>query len=197
MSGSGEHSIVLSPVGDVDGVIFKPIRREIHRIFGYRTRVIPLLDDVGFALDTSRHQYHSTPILNELARLAPSSALKVLGLTTVDLFIPILTYVYGEAQLAGRACILSTHRLQDGLPATGTQKAFLSRVVKEAIHELGHTFDLRHCRDHRCLMSYCRSEKDVDHKSGELCRYCRVLLEDAMKRQDRNPATSQPVFGSS
>jgi archaemetzincin len=70
----------------------------------------------------------------------------------------------------------------DGLPALGGEEIFHSRLTKEAIHELGHTFNLRHCKDHSCLMSYCRSEKDVDRKSDSFCRYCKVLLGDENKR---------------
>lgn len=144
---------------------------------------MPLLQDIDFALDKGRGQYHSTLILEELASRAPTSAIKVLAITDVDLFIPILTHVYGEAQLSGKACIISTCRLKEGLPLMGTQETFSARVFKEAIHELGHTFNLLHCPDHDCIMHYCRSEDDVDRKSEELCRYCGILLEDALKKR--------------
>ena len=127
-------------------------------------------------------QYHSTPILQVLADKTPAHALKVLGIVDMDLFIPILTHVYGEAQLGGRACIVSTHRLKEGLFPSGNPDAVTDRLVKEAIHELGHTFNLRHCRDTACIMHYCRTVRDVDRKSDDLCRYCRVLLDDEIRR---------------
>jgi archaemetzincin len=142
---------------------------------------MPLLQDVDFALDHDRQQHYSTIILERIASLAPATAIKILAITKVDLFIPILTHVYGEAQLGGKACIVSTHRLNEGL-GTRVSEILYQRVVKEAIHELGHTFNLRHCRDHNCNMHYCRSVIDVDRKSDQLCRYCLVLLNDAMKR---------------
>ena len=58
----------------------------------------------------------------------------------------------------------------------------IQRIVKEAIHELGHTFSLRHCREHSCIMHYCRTELDVDRKSDQLCRYCKILLDDEIKK---------------
>jgi len=173
--------IIISPIGDQDPELFRLISREINRIFGYRTEIKPLLKDVDFALDPSRNQHYSTSILEKLASMASHQAIKILAITKVDLFIPILTHVYGEAQLGGKACIISTHRLNEGLGAS-VSKTFHQRVVKEAIHELGHTFNLRHCRDHTCSMHYCRSIKDVDRKSDQLCRYCLVLLNDAIKR---------------
>ncbi len=139
------------------------------------------MDNVEFAFDPARGQYHSTLILEKLAGLASPHTLKVLAITRVDLFIPILTHVYGEAQLGGKASIISTYLLNEGLTAL-TEESYTGLVVKEAVHELGHTFKLLHCKDHTCIMHYCRSIKDVDRKSDHLCRYCRVLLDDEIKR---------------
>jgi archaemetzincin len=176
------HTIVITPIGDFIPELLDRVRSEIKRIYGFPTEVRSLSEDLEFAFDPNRNQYHSTPILEQLARKAPPDALKVLALVQVDLFIPILTHVYGEAQLGGKACIVSTIRLNDGHGSLDTQEPYLSRIIKEAIHELGHTFKLRHCREHTCLMHYCRNEGDVDRKSDQLCRYCRVLLGDEIKR---------------
>lgn len=174
-------NIIISPIGDFDSNLISLVGQEVHRIFGYKTQIKPLMQNVDFALDDSRNQYHSTSIIGMLADLVPPQAIKILAITRVDLYIPILTHVYGEAQLGGKACIISTHRLNEGL-GIGVWEPFSLRVVKEAIHELGHTFNLRHCQSHTCCMHYCRSIKDVDRKSEQLCRYCKVLLEDEIKR---------------
>jgi len=176
------HTIIIAPIGDFTPELLDLIRAEIKRIYAFPTKVRPLLEDLEFAFHPNRNQYHSTPILEELARKAPADAIKVLALVQEDLFIPILTHVYGEAQLGGTACIVSTIRLNEGHRSLNTQEPYLGRIIKEAIHELGHTFKLRHCREHTCLMHYCRNESDVDRKSDQLCRYCKVLLEDEMKR---------------
>ena len=185
MRSKSANKIIISPIGDITSDLLAPIGDEINRIYGYPTQVLKLLDDIDFAFQPNRNQYHSTPILEQLALSAPADAIKVLALVEVDLFIPILTHVYGEAQLGGKACIVSTVRLNEGHSYLNTQEPFLSRIVKEAIHELGHTFKLRHCREHTCLMHYCRDESDVDRKSDQLCRYCRVLLEDEIKRMQK------------
>ncbi len=177
-----KHNIVISPIGDLDTGLIRPIGTEINRIFSFQTRIESLTENIDFAFDQERRQYHSTPILEQLAELAAPGTFKIIAVTEVDLFIPILTYVYGEAQLGGRACIVSTSRLQEGLPAIIQQKIFSGRVIKEAIHELGHTFNLRHCKDRSCIMHYCRNIKDVDRKLENLCRYCKVLLNDDLKR---------------
>ena len=174
--------IIISPIGDFDARLLKLINREIQRVFGYKTETVSLLPDVDFALNSGRNQYHSTPILEKLASIAPLKAIKVLAMIHVDLFIPILTHVYGEAQLGGRACIISTYRLKQGFPAMNPSKIYLSRIFKEAFHELGHTFGLRHCPDKTCIMHYSRSVSDVDLKSDQFCRYCKVLIEDEKNR---------------
>lgn len=182
MTSQPAHNIVISPVGDLAPDLLGPLRAEITRIYRYPTEVLPLLDDLEFSFHPNRNQYHSTSILEQLALKAPAGAIKVLAVVEVDLFIPILTHVYGEAQLGGMACMVSTIRLNEGHSALNTQQPFFGRIIKEAIHELGHTFRLRHCREHTCLMHYCRDERDVDRKSDQLCRYCKILLEDEIKR---------------
>jgi archaemetzincin len=175
---------VISPIGDLDASLINTICAGVNRRFGYGTEVIPLLSDISFALEPVRDQYLSTSIIEQVSTMAPAHAIKVLALCTVDLFIPILTHVYGEAQLGGKACIISTHRLNEENPTKNNPGSFAIRVEKEAIHELGHTFGLRHCPDHYCIMHYCRTVKDVDRKSDQLCRYCKILLEDEIKKLD-------------
>jgi archaemetzincin len=174
--------VVISPIGrlDVDRGFVEHLGREIHTVFGYQTDIRTLLDEKDLWLDPVRKQYHSTPILDTLAMLSPPGAIKVLAITKLDLFIPILTHVYGEAQLGGKACILSTYRFSEGLAAAA--EILRDRIFKEAIHELGHTFNLRHCRDASCVMHYCRGVREVDRKSNRFCRYCDVLLQDEMKK---------------
>lgn len=176
--------ILLAPIDRADPELLDPVAAAVAGLFGLPAVVRPLLADIAFARDPARGQHHSTPILAALAAAAPPEALKVLGLTDVDLFIPILTHVYGEAQLGGRACLVSTHRLGAAGGGFARGERLVERLVKEALHELGHTFTLTHCRDPRCLMHYARCEADIDRKSPELCRYCRVLLSDALRRAE-------------
>ncbi len=177
-----EHNIVISPIGNFDEALVNPIRKEVERLFGFRTTVTPLLQDISFALDPVREQYHSTLALEKLEGIAPPNTIKLVAITDVDLFIPILTYVFGEAQLGGTTSIVSSHRLTEGISPINQQETFHYRVLKEAIHELGHTFKLRHCPDNTCIMHYSRTVEDVDQKSDQFCRYCTVLLDDEKKR---------------
>jgi archaemetzincin len=176
--------LVISPIGrlEVDRGFMEHLGNEIHSVFGYPTDIRPLLDETDLRVDPVRKQYHSTPILEKLTMIGPPDALKVLAITKVDLFIPILTHVYGEAQLGGKSCILSIYRFSKVRALAAGREIFQSRVAKEAVHELGHTFNLRHCRDSTCVMHYCGSVEEVDRKSNQFCRYCRVLLDDEIER---------------
>jgi archaemetzincin len=134
--------------------------------------------DPELAFDPSRGQYRSTVLLEQLLADPTDGPVRILGVTSVDLFIPVLTYVFGEAQLAGPAAVVSIHRLRSevyGLPADPA--LLIERATKEAIHELGHTYGLLHCAEPRCVMRSSTYAEEIDLKSGELCAACRRRLD--------------------
>ncbi len=180
-SGSDFRTCLISPIGRFKKDLIEHVGKQIGDTFGYQPLVIPLLNNIDFAYDRTRNQYHSTPILEKLSNITGLGAEKIVALTREDLFIPILTHVYGEAQLSGKSCIVSTYRLNEELDSNQQSDLFFNRTGKEVLHELGHTFGLTHCKDRTCIMHYCRSIRDVDRKSIQLCRYCRILLKDQLK----------------
>jgi archaemetzincin len=96
----------------------------------------------------------------------------VLALTDRDLFAPRLNFVFGMAQAPGRACIVSCARLRAG----ANKGLFRERLLKEAVHELGHTLGLEHCADPDCVMHFSNSLADTDRKRADYCRNCRARL---------------------
>ncbi len=175
--------IYISPIGDIPDWVSEKIAKEVVPLFGFQTQIKALINNIDFAFDKGRNQYSSSKILDKLEARAPANCLKIVAITEKDLFIPILTYVYGEARLNGRPCIVSIQRLVTGLELEVVSKGY-KRIIKEAIHELGHTFNLRHCKDPACLMHYCRNLEDVDKKLNQYCRYCNILLSDSIKYLD-------------
>ncbi len=131
-------------------------------------------------LDARRQQHASGRMLEWLLRNGPGEG-RVLGMTDVDLFIPILTFVFGEAQLGGRAAVVSTARLGEPLPLD--RRVLWERLAKEAVHELGHALGLTHCARPECAMSRSSGLREVDRKGGQLCADCRTLLNQAQDRE--------------
>jgi archaemetzincin len=130
--------------------------------------------DVSRAHSIVRQQYHSTDLLAQLLKLNTQENAKILGVTDVDLFIPIFTFVFGEAQLNGRAAIVSTHRLRQQFYGLPDDEALLfERCEKEALHELGHAFGLAHCQSFECVMHRSNSIDQVDLKPNSFCPACR------------------------
>ena len=96
----------------------------------------------------------------------------------VDLYIPILKYVFGEAQMGGPCAVVSVHRLRQEFYGLDRDDALLGqRLLKESVHELGHTLKLRHCQDYRCVMASSHSVEWIDLRESALCDACRSQVE--------------------
>lgn len=133
--------------------------------------------DLELFYSPERNQYHSTLILAQLLKHLPDENDKILGITGVDLYIPVLTFVFGESQLNGNGAVISTHRLRNefyGLPQD--EEVLLDRTVKEALHELGHAFGLVHCPDYTCVMNSSTYVENIDLKNPRLCNSCQAEL---------------------
>lgn len=128
--------------------------------------------------DARRGQYSSRDLLAWVAARRPAANGKVLAITDVDLFIPVLTFVFGEAQLGGRAAVVSTWRL--AAPSASLVRA---RLLKESVHELGHTFGLVHCTAPGCAMTRSPGVSAVDAKEQRLCGDCRIRYRERLKEQ--------------
>jgi archaemetzincin len=152
----------------------------LSRTFGVDVDRRPPRFDPEIAYDPSRGQYNSRVLLGELLRDARPAA-RVLGVTGVDLFIPVLTFVFGEAQLGGKAAVVSTHRLDAeryGLPAD--PQKLEERLAKEAVHEMGHTSGLVHCHTGRCVMGSSTYVEDIDLKDAVFCTRCLPHVRPAL-----------------
>ena len=136
------------------------------------------------AFDPKRQQHSSTRILRWLLAQRPRHADKIVGITDVDLFIPILTFVYGEAQLDGAAAVVSTARLAGGNGARSANILLATRLAKECIHELGHTFGLIHCHQRGCVMGRSVTLAQVDAKDNTLCPDCWTKYRELQQRQE-------------
>jgi archaemetzincin len=164
----------LLPVGEIAGPLLEELRRGLAAEFRARCEILPQPLEAEFAFSGQRHQYHSTEILRRMQKAVPQECWRLLGVTAHDLYMPILTFVFGEAQLNDTCAVVSAHRLRQefyGLPAN--PELLRDRLLKEAVHELGHTFGLTHCRDYACVMAASHAVERIDLKGSYFCPACR------------------------
>ena len=157
---------------DADREALAAVRARVSEEFGAPVRDLRL-PGMDFAFDPHRRQFASIPVLEMLLRECPSDALKLLAVTGRDLYIPVLTFVYGQAQLGGRVAVMSLARLRQEFYGLATDReVFLHRASKEAMHETGHMFGLVHCTDRSCAMSLSTNIRQVDGKRAAFCASC-------------------------
>jgi archaemetzincin len=170
-----ENTGIIVPIGDIDTKLLQELAETLSDRFPITFTVGKPMEIPEGAYNSRRNQYHSTTILDDLAERYDNE--KVLGVIDKDLYVPELNFVFGEADLSGRVCIISITRLRQeyyGLPED--EKVFRERVVKEAVHELGHTYGLGHCSNPKCVMFFSNSLLDTDRKSSEFCEKCQRKL---------------------
>ena len=165
----------LLPIGNVDDALLRDVRPAVEEAFRVSCRVLPVRLDPEFAYHGERQQYHSSEILHRMQTFLTTDSWRMLGVVAVDLYIPILTFVFGEAQMGGPCAVVSAHRLRQefyGLPAD--PELYRLRVIKEAVHEIGHTVSLTHCEDYSCAMAPSHAVEYIDLKEAVLCSTCQT-----------------------
>jgi archaemetzincin len=150
---------------------------ELSQKFSEKILIDDLEIPIDNALSANRQQYFSTQIIANAVERSFYLEGKVLILTSLDLFVPALTYIFGEAQLNGKHSIVSACRLHEEF-YSGLSNEFLliERTIKEALHEIGHNFGLRHCNDWDCVMHSSPGIEEVDIKGNYYCKNCKKAL---------------------
>ena len=174
------------PIGKADRSIMVRIKENLARVFPDIACVVveekfPLREE---AFDEKRQQYKSHVILGEVQGYAIRKVglNRVLGVVDADIFVPKLSFVFGEATSPGKAALISLWRLKPefyGDPAD--IELLLERAVKEAVHELGHTFGLWHCSCSSCVMHFSNSISDTDIKQSIFCDKCHLHAKISIK----------------
>ena len=163
----------LLPIGMIDGRLLEELGPALARRFRMPCELLPDALDPEFAFHPERQQYHSSEIIARMQSGVEGETWRVLGVTNSDLYIPILTFVFGEAQLGGPCAVVSSHRLTQEFYGLQADRDLLrERLLKEAVHEIGHTLQLTHCDDYRCAMAASHAVEWIDIKESTLCVHC-------------------------
>jgi len=168
-----KREIHLIPVGEVEQSLLAELAKQLAEVFDRACQVEAALPCPLQAYDSARGQYSAQLVLDVIRRMPSMPAERLLGVVDVDLYSPGLNFVFGLATMGGREAIVGLPRLRQsfyGLP--GDPAVFRQRAVKEAVHELGHTYGLRHCPDPQCVMYFSNSLPDTDRKSYHFCTRC-------------------------
>ncbi|MBS1257880.1 MAG: hypothetical protein MAG551_00933 [Candidatus Scalindua arabica] len=174
-----KKKVCIIPIGTIDKEILHYTQKELEDRFNVKIDIGRQLEDPIYAYHKHKMQYHSTKILKRIHKLGLTGYDRILGIVDVDLYVPERTFVFGEAVIKKKIAVISLTRLRQkfyDLPEDLT--LFKKRIIIEAVHELGHTYGLRHCTDNRCVMFLSKILRDTDHKGAAFCSNCKSIMED-------------------
>lgn len=176
-----EKRITLVVQGKFETSFLNRMAKDVGIVYGWPVSYVPLTHDIVPYFDAARKQYDANRLLQLVHSEYSSGSLKTIGLFQVDLYIPILTYIFGQAQYNGNTGIASVYRLKnEQYGMQSDEKLLYERFRKVVIHELGHTFGLIHCHVPICVMRPGTYVEDIDQKKHQFCNKCSTALETVL-----------------
>ena len=192
--------IAIRPIGwyssefEYNTTIVSPLIQHLSKIFGDKAhinsdtslqtslRASSTVTPPMHLFDKARKQWISDSLLDWLLESNnPDSTTKVLAICDFDAYSDDLNFVFGQAHLGGRVAAIYLPRLREEFYVRNSDKnnnnLFEQRVIKEAVHELGHAFGLRHCQNTKCVMHFSNSSQDTDFKDDKFCESCNKILK--------------------
>ncbi len=173
------EEIEILIIGDVDSEIVERAVKKMENLLEIKVKIDFSKENPDYAYNKVRGQYLSGEIIKRINIKRNSQ--KVLGIVDLDLCTPVLTYVFGEAQLDGKSGVVSLFRLREG--SYGEPEIVFKRFYKELLHELGHLFGLTHCSLKNCVMHFSANVKQIDLKGEQFCEACLDKLKSKLRER--------------
>lgn len=172
-----EDNIAIIPVGKIDKELVNFVKGKLEDVFKLQVKIKNNIKIPEDSYNTERKQYLSSKILDYVCTTEDINSRTVLVIDK-DLYVPRLNFVFGEADPIRDICMFSIIRLKQSFYGLSEDKGLLyKRAIKEAVHELGHTYGLKHCDNPDCVMYFSNSLSDTDKKSYHFCPYHKKRLK--------------------
>ncbi|MBT4290691.1 MAG: zinc metallopeptidase [Deltaproteobacteria bacterium] len=169
---SNGFSLGIQPIGEIDNFFLKVITGSFLGELSIKTFILPPLKSPEYAFNKRKIQYDAGLIINRMEKMKFPECTKVIGIIDADLFIPVFSYVLGEARMKGRCAIISLFRLENNP----------ERMAKVALHEFGHLMNLKHCQEKGCVMKFSNNVEQLDSNFSFFCEYCIDQLNYLLKK---------------
>lgn len=170
----------IIPIGVIDPGLVEMVEQGIETVLPAQVRLGKAIEPPHHAYDAERGQYSAEAILNALSEERSENQEHIIGVADLDLFIPDLTFVFGAA--LRRVALVSVIRLRQEFYNLGSDKGLLARrILTEAVHEIGHSYGMRHCFEPGCVMFFSHGICDTDRKGFDFCASCGEMLTRVSK----------------
>jgi archaemetzincin len=169
--------LILLFLSEIDVSLVGLLKQHLEQTFNRLIDTRYKIGNLEYAYEADRKQYKSPKILSRLQRVKRGPRDKIMGVVDVDLYSPGYDFVYGEAKISSGVATLSIYRLRPKSHSGHSGlKVFRQRVIREALHEVGHLHGMDHCNKPKCVMRACTCLAEVDKAGNEFCSECKEHL---------------------
>jgi len=169
--------IVVVPIGEVDFMMVNKLASNLGPIFNRSVDILKGMKVPEESFNVVRNQYYAQVIMQKIERAKANNREKVIAICEEDLYLPEENYVISAADEVSGTAVVSLYYLRQefyGLPEDDSK--IYPRLFKEAVHRMGHRFNLPECRNPKCVNYFSQMMLDIDNKSDKFCDICHRKL---------------------
>lgn len=188
-----QFTLGIQPLGIFKDEHAMLIRTALQDVYGFDVKIFEPQAMPKVAYYKPRKRHRADKLLIVLGRIAAAQDTRcraIVGLTSQDISTTKGKHVdwgiFGLGEVWGTSCVVSSHRLTRKLGKKDHKKGLI-RVVKVAIHEVGHVLGLHHCGTPKCVMNDAEGTiKTVDNETGDFCDECQAFLKGRFAYPDEH-----------